>query len=89
MASDETVELRFGVSDSLSPLFVRLTETACCAVLAALGVLRAAGSAPTIRPTAIATAIALFRARGGEALLLAVEKPLSFLSISAPDCGGD
>jgi hypothetical protein len=83
-ACDETLEVRFSVSGSRSPLFVRLTETACCAVLAAPGVLTAAGSAPTIRPTAIATAITLLRARGGEALLLDVEKLLSFLSISAP-----
>ena len=87
-AGDETLEVRFSVSGSRSPLFVRLTETACCAVLAAPGVLTAPGSAPTIRPTAIATAITLLRARGGEALLLDVEKLLSFLSISAPRCGG-
>ena len=87
-AGDETLEVRFSVSGSRSPLFVRLTETACCAVLAAPGVLTAAGSAPTIRLTAIATAIALLRARGGGALLLGVEKLLSFLSISAPHCEG-
>ena len=87
-AGDETLEVRFSVSGSRSPLFVRLTETACCAVLAAPGVLTAPGSAPTIRPTAIATAITLLRARGGAALLLGVEKLLSFLSISAPRCGG-
>jgi hypothetical protein len=87
-AGDETLEVRFSVSGRRSPLFVRLTETACCAVLAAPGVLTAAGSAPTIRPTAIATAITLLRPRGGEALLLDVEKLLSFLSISAPHCGG-
>ena len=79
-AGDETVEVRFSVSGSRSPLFVRLTETACCAVLAAPGVLTAPGSAPTIRPTAIATAITLLRARGGGALLLGVEK----LLISCP-----
>ena len=87
-AGDETLELRFSVSGSRSPLFVRLTETACCAVLAAPGALTAAGSAPTIRPMAIATAITLLRARGGDALLLDLEKALSFLSISAPHCGG-
>ena len=57
-------------------------------VLAAPGVLTAAGNAPTIRPTAIATATTLLRARGGGALLLDIEKLLSFLSISAPHCGG-
>jgi hypothetical protein len=61
-----------------------LTETASCTVLAALGALTAAGNAPRIRPTAIATAITLFTAPGGEALLLDVEKFLSFLTISAP-----
>src|SRR4249919_2713873 len=85
-AGDETLEVRFSVSGNRSPLFVRLTETACCVVLAAPGVFTAAGNAPTIRPTAIATAITLLRARGGEAL--DVEKLLSFLSISAPHCGG-
>jgi hypothetical protein len=79
--------MRFSVSGSRSPLFVRLTETACCAVLAAPGVLTAAGNAPTIKPTAIAMAITLLRARGGEGLLLDVEKLLSFLSISAPHRG--
>ena len=88
MAGEKMLELRFSVSGSPSPLFVRLTETACCAALAAPGVLTAAGSAPTIRPTAIATAITLLRARGGEALLLDLEKLLSCLSISAPHCGG-
>ena len=86
-AGDETLEVRFSVSGNRSPLFVRLTETARCVVLAAPGVLTAAGNAPTIRPTAIATATTLLRARGGGALLLDVEKLLSFLSISAPHCG--
>jgi len=55
MAGNETVEVRF--SSNRSPLFVRLTETVCCAVLATLGVLTTAGNAPANRPTAIATAI--------------------------------
>jgi hypothetical protein len=86
-AGGETLEVLFSASGSRSPLFVRLTETACCAALAAPGVLTAAGNAATIRTTAIATAITLLRALGGEALLLHVEKLLSFLSISAPHCG--
>ena len=64
MAGNETVEVRF--SSNRSPLFVRLTETVCCAVLATLGVLTTAGNAPANRPTAIATATT----------------PLSFPSIS-------
>jgi hypothetical protein len=64
-AGNETVEVRF--SGNRSPLFVRLTETVCCAVLAAPGVLTTAGNAPAIRPTVIATAIT----------------PLSFPSMSA------
>jgi hypothetical protein len=55
MAGNETVEVRF--SSNRSPLFVRLTETVCCAVLATPGVLTTAGNAPANRPTAIATAI--------------------------------
>lgn len=42
-AGDETLEVRFSVSGNRSPLFVRLTETARCVVLAAPGCSRQRG----------------------------------------------
>ena len=56
-AGNETGEVRF--SGNRSALFARLTETVCCAVFAAPGVLTIAGKAPAIRPTDIATTTTL------------------------------
>jgi hypothetical protein len=56
MAGNETVEVRF--SSNRSPLFVRLTETVCCAVLATPGVLTTAGNAPANRPTSTTPRVA-------------------------------